>query len=251
MAVCNRAQSLDILLPTLLPEVTQPGFHTWTMLQVETKDGSTEVGDLGLRAQLLGILLARSVSVSEILILPRERWGTPLATCPPGQAAGRVKRREMNQGPHPKALALSLCARLHLQHSLPFSLLWKKARSGTVQKSVWWRWRQHLSAPQSGGSKNSCANPPSPVVEIIGLCPSLVRRECSGWLCWRHMETRVTGLWMALSMPVTESSQWCLFLPPNRARFVLTAWKQSLLLSPTGTWSPMLTPLYFLVNSNR
>lgn len=70
MAVCNRAQSLDILLPALLQEVTQPGFCTLTMLQVETKNGSTEVGDLGLRAQLLGMLLAHSISVSEILVLP-------------------------------------------------------------------------------------------------------------------------------------------------------------------------------------
>ena len=56
VAVRKMAQSLGIFLPALLPQVTQPGFHALALLQVETEDGSTEVGDPGPRAQLLGAL---------------------------------------------------------------------------------------------------------------------------------------------------------------------------------------------------
>lgn len=56
VAVSNVAQSLGIILPALLPHVTQPGLHALALLQVETEDGSTEVGHPGPRAQLLGLL---------------------------------------------------------------------------------------------------------------------------------------------------------------------------------------------------
>lgn len=49
-------QSLGIFLPTLLPQVTQPGFHAFALLQVETEDGSTEVGDPGWGGSGSGVL---------------------------------------------------------------------------------------------------------------------------------------------------------------------------------------------------
>lgn len=171
-AVGNVAQSLGIVLPALLPHVTQPGLHALALLQVETEDGSTEVGYPGLRAQLLGLLFGPRYSC-----FTRRRRGTSCglscwANCREGKKEGHEPGTSSKSlGSMSDSVFCTCCLFCCFEKEQGWELC--KSQFDGNEDSVY-------QLHKTGAAKMSEQTlHPSPDVEIVGPSPSIVRGEFS------------------------------------------------------------------------